>query len=194
MAPMPAPSALAPPNGSRNMRAALDDAERQQMKLATLEQANWIVAGPNGAAARLGMKRSTLQSRMQKLGIRISRTERVKAPIQIVFLITCRNSGSKPGLRHRHLTITPWQEKHRRAFAHQRCYFAAIASFGAPHAPSILKGPSEHVTDQLRAIRHRAALDAVRTTGGALNLAELEARVGSTDVQSQTVRGTGSWI
>ncbi len=55
------------------MRAVLDDAERQQI-LAALEQTNWTVAGPNGAAARLGMKRSTLQSRMQKLGIRISRT------------------------------------------------------------------------------------------------------------------------
>jgi formate hydrogenlyase transcriptional activator len=65
-----------PANSSRsprNMRAALDDAERQQI-VATLEQTNWTVAGPNGAAARLGMKRSTLQSRMQKLGIRISRT------------------------------------------------------------------------------------------------------------------------
>jgi formate hydrogenlyase transcriptional activator len=58
---------------NRNMRAVLDDAERQQI-LSTLEEANWIVAGDNGAAARLGMKRSTLQSRMQKLGIRISRT------------------------------------------------------------------------------------------------------------------------
>jgi formate hydrogenlyase transcriptional activator len=56
-----------------NMRAALDDAERKQI-MAALEQASWTVAGPNGAAARLGMKRSTLQSRMQKLGIRISRT------------------------------------------------------------------------------------------------------------------------
>jgi formate hydrogenlyase transcriptional activator len=58
---------------NRNMRAVLDDAERQQI-LAMLEETNWIVAGNNGAAARLGMKRSTLQSRMQKLGIRISRT------------------------------------------------------------------------------------------------------------------------
>jgi formate hydrogenlyase transcriptional activator len=56
-----------------NMRAVLDDAERKQI-LAALEQTNWTVAGPDGAAARLGMKRSTLQSRMQKLGIRISRT------------------------------------------------------------------------------------------------------------------------
>ena len=73
------PSALAngqpiiPNGGSRNMRAALDDEERQQI-LAALEQTNWIVAGPNGAAGLLGMKRSTLQSRMQKLSIRISRS------------------------------------------------------------------------------------------------------------------------
>jgi formate hydrogenlyase transcriptional activator len=62
-----------PNTGSRNIRAVLDDTERQQI-VAALEQANWTVAGPNGAAARLGIKRSTLQSRMQKLGIRVSRT------------------------------------------------------------------------------------------------------------------------
>ena len=62
-----------PDGDSRNMRAVLDDAERKQI-LAALEQTNWTVAGPDGAAVRLGMKRSTLQSRMQKLGVRISRT------------------------------------------------------------------------------------------------------------------------
>src|SRR5579862_3316130 len=62
-----------PNAGSRNMRAVLDDTERRQI-VAALEQANWTVAGANGAAARLGIKRSTLQSRMQKLGIRVSRT------------------------------------------------------------------------------------------------------------------------
>ena len=59
--------------GGGNIREALEDAERQQI-LAALEKCNWIVAGPEGAAARLGLKRSTLQSRMQKLGIRISRS------------------------------------------------------------------------------------------------------------------------
>jgi formate hydrogenlyase transcriptional activator len=59
--------------GTRNMRAVLDETERQQI-VAALEQSNWTVAGTNGAAARLGIKRSTLQSRMQKLGIRVSRT------------------------------------------------------------------------------------------------------------------------
>jgi formate hydrogenlyase transcriptional activator len=77
--PPPAPSGgssngkSTPASSSRNIREALEEAERQQI-LAALEKANWVVAGPEGAAARLGMKRSTLQSRMQKLGIRVGRT------------------------------------------------------------------------------------------------------------------------
>jgi formate hydrogenlyase transcriptional activator len=46
----------------------LKDAERDHI-LKTLKQTRWVVAGPSGAAARLGMKRSTLYFRMQKLGI-----------------------------------------------------------------------------------------------------------------------------
>jgi len=51
-----------------NIRCILEQVERQQI-LAALEQSRWVVAGSNGAANRLGMKRSTLQARMQKLGI-----------------------------------------------------------------------------------------------------------------------------
>jgi formate hydrogenlyase transcriptional activator len=50
----------------------LQEAERAQI-LRALEQANGVVAGPKGAAARLRIKRSTLVSRMQKLGICASR-------------------------------------------------------------------------------------------------------------------------
>jgi len=46
----------------------LEEAERDHIRK-ILEQTRWVVAGPNGAAARLGMKRSTLYFRMQKLGI-----------------------------------------------------------------------------------------------------------------------------
>jgi formate hydrogenlyase transcriptional activator len=63
----------APIDTARNMRGMLEDTERKQI-LSALEQTRWIVAGPSGAAKLLGMKRSTLQSRMQKLGIRISRS------------------------------------------------------------------------------------------------------------------------
>ena len=61
--------------GSRTEPAApsrtlttLEEAEREHIRQA-LQQANWMVGGPAGAAARLGMKRTTLQSKMQKLGI-----------------------------------------------------------------------------------------------------------------------------
>ncbi|MGE0643622.1 MAG: sigma 54-interacting transcriptional regulator [Nitrospira sp.] len=46
----------------------LQAAERDHI-LRALEKTNWIIAGPSGAATLLGMKRSTLQSRMAKLGI-----------------------------------------------------------------------------------------------------------------------------
>jgi formate hydrogenlyase transcriptional activator len=46
----------------------LQSAERAHI-LKALEATNWVLAGPKGAAARLGMKRTTLQSRMQKLGV-----------------------------------------------------------------------------------------------------------------------------
>jgi formate hydrogenlyase transcriptional activator len=46
----------------------LEDADRRHI-VAALERANWVIAGPNGAAASLGVKRSTLQFRMRKLGI-----------------------------------------------------------------------------------------------------------------------------
>jgi formate hydrogenlyase transcriptional activator len=42
--------------------------ERQQI-LTALREAGGVIAGSTGAAARLGIKRTTLQSRMQKLGI-----------------------------------------------------------------------------------------------------------------------------
>ena len=55
------------------LRAILSETERIQV-LRALESSNGVVAGANGAAVRLGIKRSTLLSRMQKLGIRSTRT------------------------------------------------------------------------------------------------------------------------
>ncbi len=57
----------------------LEDAEREHIRK-ILEQTRWVVAGPSGAAARLGIKRSTLYFRMQKLGI--SRTKRDLLPAE----------------------------------------------------------------------------------------------------------------
>jgi formate hydrogenlyase transcriptional activator len=49
--------------------ATLEEAERQHI-LRALRQTEWRIAGPKGAAAVLDMKRTTLQARMRKLGIR----------------------------------------------------------------------------------------------------------------------------
>lgn len=51
-----------------NSPRTLADAERTHI-IQTLSQTDWVLAGKQGAAARLGMKRSTLQHRMKKLGI-----------------------------------------------------------------------------------------------------------------------------
>ncbi|MES1261727.1 MAG: sigma 54-interacting transcriptional regulator [Acidobacteriota bacterium] len=48
--------------------ATLAGTEREYI-LRVLRETNWVVSGENGAASRLGLNRSTLQSRMRKLGI-----------------------------------------------------------------------------------------------------------------------------
>jgi formate hydrogenlyase transcriptional activator len=59
-------SPKSPTNGA--LHDVLEQSEREQI-LKALEQCNWVVAGQRGAPAHLGMKRSTLQQRIRKLGI-----------------------------------------------------------------------------------------------------------------------------
>ena len=61
-----------PSNPPAGDNLTLSAAEREHI-LKALEATNWVLAGPRGAAARLGMKRTTLQSRMRKLGVARSR-------------------------------------------------------------------------------------------------------------------------
>ena len=53
---------------SRFCHARLEEAERRHI-LKALEKTGGVLAGPRGAAALLGLNRSTLWSRMKKLGI-----------------------------------------------------------------------------------------------------------------------------
>jgi len=46
----------------------LEEAERQHI-LQALQRSRWVVGGPKGAAVKLGLKRTGLQSKMQQLGI-----------------------------------------------------------------------------------------------------------------------------
>ncbi|HKF01051.1 MAG TPA: sigma 54-interacting transcriptional regulator [Candidatus Sulfotelmatobacter sp.] len=57
---------IAVPYGGQHQ--TLEEAERAHI-LRTLKETKWVLGGPNGAAARLAMNRSTLQFRMKKLGI-----------------------------------------------------------------------------------------------------------------------------
>src|SRR6266404_7467629 len=66
--PPPAERPASPKATNGALHNVLEETERQQI-LKALNQSNWIVAGPNGAAAHLGMNRSTLQVRIRKLGI-----------------------------------------------------------------------------------------------------------------------------
>jgi formate hydrogenlyase transcriptional activator len=53
-------------------RSTLKELEREHV-LRAIRESNWIIGGPNGAAARLGMKRTTLMYRIQRLGIQVVR-------------------------------------------------------------------------------------------------------------------------
>jgi formate hydrogenlyase transcriptional activator len=55
------------PNRSKS-GTTLQEVEREYILL-TLRESGGIIADAHGAAAKLGMKPTTLQSRMQKLGI-----------------------------------------------------------------------------------------------------------------------------
>jgi len=68
-------SAATGPGGMRT----LADAEREHIT-AALRASNWVVGGPNGAAAHLGLPRTTLMGRMQRLGISSAVSRRRPGP------------------------------------------------------------------------------------------------------------------
>jgi formate hydrogenlyase transcriptional activator len=70
----------------------LSDAERAHI-LGILKQTNWVVGGRNGAAARLGLPRTTLISRMQKLGISSNPTGLHLTSVDAATLVGHRNES-----------------------------------------------------------------------------------------------------
>jgi formate hydrogenlyase transcriptional activator len=57
----------------------LEDAEREHI-LRALAETNWVIGGPSGAAARLGLKRTSLVSTMRRLHIVRPAPERGGSP------------------------------------------------------------------------------------------------------------------
>jgi transcriptional regulator with GAF, ATPase, and Fis domain len=66
--PNPLPTTGTPSLVVPTAETTLKESERALI-LRTLEQVRWVVGGPKGAAAKLGLKRTTLIHKMQKLGI-----------------------------------------------------------------------------------------------------------------------------
>src|SRR5215471_8528613 len=70
------PNLVVPLSELKTSRPVMDEASVSTLEAAerdhivrVLNTTNWVIGGPSGAAAKLGMKRTTLQSKMQKLGI-----------------------------------------------------------------------------------------------------------------------------
>jgi len=70
----PAPPEESEPAPIEIPNPTLEDKIRQEILAACL-RANWKVGGPKGAAARLGLKRSTLYFKMKRLGITLPRSD-----------------------------------------------------------------------------------------------------------------------
>jgi transcriptional regulator with GAF, ATPase, and Fis domain len=66
--PNPLPTAGTQPIAVPAPPTTLKESERSLI-LQTLEEVRWIIGGPRGAAAKLGLKRTTLIHKMRKLGI-----------------------------------------------------------------------------------------------------------------------------
>ena len=60
--------AVIPGQSTDSQAVTLKDVEREHI-IQALAETNWIVGGTKGAAARLGLKRTTLVSKMQRMGI-----------------------------------------------------------------------------------------------------------------------------
>ena len=58
-------------SSATEVAGSLEELERRHI-VAVLEKTGWRIAGPGGAAEVLGLKRTTLQARMKKLGIKRS--------------------------------------------------------------------------------------------------------------------------
>ncbi len=69
----PTQSAI-PAHYENNGGSTLKAFEREHI-LQALRGSGWVIGGPDGAAAQLGLNRSTLNARMRKLGIRRPRPQ-----------------------------------------------------------------------------------------------------------------------
>ena len=67
--PLPDITAVTPDTSPVATESVKEGEDEYQLIIRVLKETNGVVAGPKGAAQRLGLKRTTLLSRMKRLGI-----------------------------------------------------------------------------------------------------------------------------
>lgn len=90
--PNPLPTAQTEPITSFPLRTTLKDSERTLI-LEALEMSGWVIGGPSGAAARLGLQRTTLIGRMKKYGMCRPPEERDRNSVVGPAPLTFRNNA-----------------------------------------------------------------------------------------------------
>jgi formate hydrogenlyase transcriptional activator len=68
-----------------NEASTLEEVERRHI-LSILEQTNWVFAGPNGASARLGIKRPTSNSACRSSGFGVRREPEIRGGVGLAGL------------------------------------------------------------------------------------------------------------
>ena len=63
------PEFMAPPHRPGAFQSRRFEDTDPALVVEKIEQAGWVIGGPRGAAAKLGLKRTTLPAKMKKLGI-----------------------------------------------------------------------------------------------------------------------------
>lgn len=97
----PPTSSAVPPAAPRTPQpkrpaGSAEDQERERILFA-LRETNGIVAGPNGAAARLGLNRGTLLSRMQHLGISLYSANAAETERELILSALKETNGIVAG-------------------------------------------------------------------------------------------------
>jgi hypothetical protein len=87
-----------PAKNQQSVTATLNEGVRALI-LQALEEAGWMIGGPEGAAVKLGLKRTSLIYKMKKLGIVrvITRGPRTRAPFKLIPVSTNTDSSGELG-------------------------------------------------------------------------------------------------
>ena len=125
----------APSQTTNSETTTLEQAEREHI-LKALRESEWIIGGPVRAAAKLGMKRTTLQSKMQKLGISRHLISSPSYSASMNVPDSCRPFGIVPSLRQIVLGTSFFRERHSRTRSLNLLYVSSTSMIQIGREPA----------------------------------------------------------